>query len=90
MFIQIAPKARVYVTDTDVKFIRAHALDSFRSDQLSPEDADRAKRLADKAIFVRKKLDAGFQYQINRRIRIIYEHKHHIKPNSSTNSLEKR
>lgn len=52
--------------------------------------ADLAQRLADKAIFVRKKLDAGFQYQINRRIRIMYEHKHHIKPNSSPSSLEKR
>ena len=49
MFIQIAPRAKVYVTDTDVEFIRAHATESFRSDQLSPEDADRAKRLADKA-----------------------------------------
>ena len=71
MFIQIAPKARVYVTDTDVKFIRAHALESFRSDQLSPEDADRAKRLADKAIFVRKKIDGGMQYALNRRIRFV-------------------
>ena len=90
MFIQIAPRAKVYVTDADVEFIRQHVRESFRSDQLSPEDADRAKRLADKAIFVRKKLDTGYQYQINRRIRIMYEHKHHIKPNSSTNSLEKR
>ena len=32
MFIQIAPKAKVYVTDTDVEFIKAHALESFRSD----------------------------------------------------------
>ncbi len=57
MFIRIAPKATVYVTDTDVEFIRKHALESFRSDQLSQEDADRAKTLADKAVFVRKKLD---------------------------------
>jgi hypothetical protein len=71
MFIQIAPRAKVYVTDTDVEFIRAHATESFRSDQLSPEDADRAKRLADKAIFVRKKLADGFQYQLNRVIRSI-------------------
>ena len=90
MFIQIAPRAKVYVTDTDVEFIRAHALQSFRSDQLSPEDADRAKRLADKAIFVRKKTDTGVQYELNRRIKIIHEHKHLIKPNSPTGSLEKR
>ena len=71
MFIQIAPKAKVYVTDTDVKFIRAHTLESFRSDQLSPEDADRAKRLADKAIFVRKKLDTHMQYALNRKIKFV-------------------
>jgi hypothetical protein len=90
MFIQIAPKARVYVTDTDVKFIQAHALESFRSDQLSPEDADRAKRLADKAIFVRKKLDAGFQYQINRKIRVLYDNKHNRTIHGPIGSVEKR
>ena len=71
MFIQIAPKAKVYVTDTDVKFIQAHALEAFRSDHLSPEDADRAKRLADKAIFVRKKLDTHMQYALNRKIKFV-------------------
>ena len=71
MFIQIAPRAKVYVTDTDVKFIRAHALESFRSDKLSLEDADRAKKLADKAVFVRKKLDTHMQYALNRKIRFV-------------------
>ena len=71
MFIQITPKARVYVTDTDFEFIKAHSLESFRSDQLSPEDADRAKKLADKAVFVRKKLDTHMQYALNRRIRFV-------------------
>jgi len=71
MFIQIAPRAKVYVTDTDVEFIRAHITESFRSDQLSPEDADRAKRLAHKAIFVRKKLDTHMQYALNRKIRFV-------------------
>jgi hypothetical protein len=71
MFIQIAPKAKVYVTDTDMEFIRAHTLESFRSDQLSPEDADRAKRLADKAVFVRKKLDTHMQYALNRKIKFV-------------------
>ena len=71
MFIQIAPKARVYVTDTDVEFIQAHAKGSFRAKQLSPEDADRAKRLADKAVFVRKKLDDDTQYALNRKIRFV-------------------
>jgi hypothetical protein len=71
MFIQIAPKAKVYVTDEDVEFIKAHALESFRSDKLSPEDADRAKRLADKAVFVRKKLDTHMQYALNRKIKFV-------------------
>ena len=71
MFIQIAPKARVYVTDEDVEFIREHSQDSFRSNQLSPEDADGAKRLADKAVFVRKKLDNDMQYALNRKIRFV-------------------
>ena len=71
MFIQIAPKARVYVTDTGFEFIKAHASGSFRSDQLSPEDADRAKKLADKAVFVRKKLDSHMQYALNRKIKFV-------------------
>ena len=75
MFIQIAPKAKVYVTATDVEFIRAHALESFRSDQLSPEDADRAKKLADKAVFVRKKLDDHTQYALNRKIKFVANEK---------------
>jgi|TARA_B110000444_G_C18619550_1_gene491504 hypothetical protein len=71
MFIQIAPKARVYVTDQDVEFIKLHALESFRSNELSPEDADRAKKLADKAVFVKKKLDTDMQYALNRMIKFI-------------------
>ena len=71
MFIQIAPKARVYVTDQDVEFIRDHSLESFRSNELSPKDADRAKKLADKAVFVRKKLDNHMQYALNRKIRFV-------------------
>jgi len=71
MFIQIAPRVKVFVTEEDMAFIRAHALESFRSDQLSMEDADRAKRLADKAIFVRKKLDTHMQYALNRKIKFV-------------------
>jgi len=71
MFIQIAPKAKVYVTDDDVEFIKTHALESFRSDQLSQDNADRAKKLADKAIFVRKKLDTHTQYALNRKIKFV-------------------
>ena len=71
MYIQIAPKAKVYVTDEDIKFIRQHTTESFRASELSPEDVDRAKRLADKAIFVRKKLDLDTQYALNRKIRFV-------------------
>jgi len=71
MFIQIAPKAKVYVTDEDVQFIRQHTVEPFRANQLSPEEADRAKRLADKAVFVRKKLDDDTQYALNRKIRFV-------------------
>ena len=61
----------MYVTDQDVEFIRDHSLESFRSNELSPEDADRAKKLADKAVFVRKKLDNHMQYALNRKIRFV-------------------
>ena len=61
----------MYVTDQDVEFIKLHALESFRSNELSPEDADRAKKLADKAVFVKKKLDTDMQYALNRMIKFI-------------------
>ena len=71
MFIQIAPRVKVYVTEDDMQFITLHWKESFRGNTLSPTDQDRAKRLADKAIFVRKKLDTDVQYALNRKIRII-------------------
>ena len=71
MFIQIAPKAKVYVTDEDVQFIKQHATGSFKASTLSVGDVDRAKRLADKAVFVRKKLDQDTQYALNRKIRFV-------------------
>ncbi len=90
MFIQIAPKARVYVTDEDVEFIRQHSTGSFKSNDLTSHEADRAKKLADKAVFVRKKLDAGMQYALNRKIRIIDEHKQFSKTHIPTDRMEKR
>ena len=69
MFIQIAPKAKVYVTDEDVEFITQHATGSFKASQLSVGDVDRAKRLA--AVFVRKKLDQDTQNALNRKIRFV-------------------
>ena len=71
MFIQIAPKARVYVSEVDVKFIKQHSRGAFKSTDLSPRDAERAKVLADKAVFVRKKLDTGMQYALNRKIKFV-------------------
>jgi len=71
MFIQIAPKVKVYVSDADMIFIESHCKEPFRSNDLSQQDADRAKKLADKAVFVRKKLDTDVQYALNRKIRIV-------------------
>ena len=71
MFIQIAPKVKVFVTDSDMRFIQSHWRTPFRGKELTPEEKDQAKRLADKAVFVRKKLDTDVQYALNRKIRIV-------------------
>ena len=74
MFIQIAPKVRVYVTEKQLAFIQAHSAHSdhtFRNSNLSAEQMEMAKLLADKAVFVRKKLDNDVQYALNRRIRFV-------------------
>jgi len=71
MFIQIAPRVKVYVSDSDMSFIEKHWNRSFRGSSLSVQDRDTAKKLADKAVFVRKKLDTDVQYALNRKIRII-------------------
>ena len=90
MFIQIAPKAKVYITDDDYNFLAEYWAKTFRGSQLPIEDQDRAKKLADKAILVRKKLDNDVQYQINKKIRLIDDSKLSRKANSSTSRLEKR
>jgi len=69
MLIQIAPRVKVFVTEEDMAFILEHRSESFRGSELPPEQQDRAKRLADKAIFVRKKLDNDVQYLLNRHIK---------------------
>ena len=71
MFIQIAPRVKVYITDSDMSFIQKHWNKSFRGSSLSVEDQETVKKLADKAVFVRKKLDTDVQYALNRKIRII-------------------
>tara|TARA_Y100001937_G_scaffold90429_1_gene122335 strand:+ start:249 stop:488 length:240 start_codon:yes stop_codon:yes gene_type:complete len=70
MFIKIAPMVKVYISDADMAFIQSHSSESFRSSNLPPSEQERAKILADKAIFVRKKLDNDVQYALNRKIRI--------------------
>jgi hypothetical protein len=71
MYIQIAPRVKVYVTHAEMRFIEQHWSLTFKASQLTPELQDQAKRLADKAVFVRKKLDTDTQYALNRRIRIV-------------------
>jgi len=71
MFIQIAPRVKVYVGDDDMQFIQSHLKEPFRGSSLTTEDQNRVKKLADKAIFVRKKLDTDVQYALNRKIRMI-------------------
>ena len=71
MFIQIAPRVKVFVTDEQVNFIKAHSATHFKHSELSSQHAQLAKLLADKAVFVRKKLDDDVQYALNRRIRFV-------------------
>jgi hypothetical protein len=72
MFVQIAPHVKVFLTNTQVEFVSKYKdKESFRSTDLLPEEAEIAKILGDKSIFVRKKLDIGVQYALNRRIKFV-------------------
>ena len=72
MFVQIAPHVRVILTNTQVDFVNKYKdKESFRSTDLQPEEVEIARILGDKSIFVRKKLDIGVQYALNRRIRFV-------------------
>jgi hypothetical protein len=72
MFVQIAPHVKVFLTNTQVEFVKKYKdKESFRSTDLLPEEVEIAKILGDKSIFVRKKLDIGIQYALNRRIRFV-------------------
>jgi hypothetical protein len=72
MFVQIAPHVRVFLTNTQVEFVNKYKdKESFRSTDLLPEEVEIAKILGDKSIFVRKKLDIGVQYALNRRIKFV-------------------
>ena len=76
MFVQIAPHVRVFLTNTQVDFVNKYKdKESFRSTDLQPEEVEIARILGDKSIFVRKKLDIGVQYALNRRIRFVKDDK---------------
>ena len=76
MFVQIAPKVRVFLTNTQVEFVNKYKdKESFRSTDLLPEEVEIAKILGDKSIFVRKKLDNCMQYALNRRIKFVKDAK---------------
>ena len=76
MFVQIAPHVRVFLTQIQVDFVNKYKdKESFRSTDLLPEEVEIAKILGDKSIFVRKKLDIGVQYALNRRIRFVNDDK---------------
>jgi len=72
MFVQIAPHVKVFLTKEQVAFVEKYQhVESFTDSSLSPEESRLARVLGDKAIFVRKKLDDGMQYALNRRIRFV-------------------
>ena len=72
MFVQIAPHVRVFLTQIQVEFVNKYKnKESFRSTDLQPEEVELARILGDKSIFVRKKLDIGVQYALNRRIKFV-------------------
>ena len=72
MFVQIAPHVKVFLTQEQIAFVEKYKhIESFTDRSLSPEEAYVARVLGDKAIFVRKKLDDGMQYALNRRIRFV-------------------
>ena len=72
MFVQIAPHVRVFLTKEQVAFVEKYQhIESFTDRSLSPEESHVARVLGDKAIFVRKKIDGGMQYALNRRIRFV-------------------
>ena len=72
MYIQITPRARVYVTQEQIDFIKKYRnYDSFRNTNLEVHEITIAKILADKSVLVRKKLNEGVQYALNRYIRFV-------------------
>ena len=72
MYIKIAQGVQVWITNEQINFINKYKdKESFRSTDLLLEEVETARILGDKSIFVRKKLDTGVQYALNRRIRFV-------------------
>ena len=72
MFVQIAPHVKVFLTEAQLAFVEKYQfVESFTDKNLDPHEVLTAKILGDKAIFVRKKINGGMQYALNRRIRFV-------------------
>ena len=72
MYIKIAPGVQVWITSEQLKFINKYkSYSSFRKSNLEITEIEIAKILADKCIFVRKKLDNDIQYAVNRYIKFV-------------------
>ena len=72
MYIQITPQARVYITQEQIDFVNKYKkYDSFRNTDLEIHEINIAKILADKSVFVRKKLDDDVQYALNRYVKFV-------------------
>jgi hypothetical protein len=72
MFIKIQPGVQVWITKSQKDFLDKYKdMPYFRNTDLQPDEVNTAKILADKSIFVRKKLDTDVQYALNRRIRFV-------------------
>jgi|TARA_E500000318_G_scaffold1210_2_gene1585 hypothetical protein len=72
MFVQISKHVKVYITETQIEFIK-RMKDKFPMLQTDFEvnDLEVAKILCDKSILVRKKLETNTQYALNRNIRFL-------------------
>ena len=76
MYIKIAQGVQVWITDEQINFINKYKdKESFRSTDLLLEEVETARILGDKSIFVRKKLDDGMQYALNKRIKFVTDAK---------------
>ena len=72
MKCQIARGVRVHITKQEYDFILSiKDKMPFIISNLPIEQQPTAQRLADKSVFVRKKLDIGVQYALNKRIRFV-------------------